>query len=1059
MAKSEHQLKDTFSFYFLSPLIFAIMLSLCINLLCVLFFIRRLPYDSDIKDIIKNRDEETTIPVLKRVKTMINKEVQEKIQSLDIITEYYKKLSSEDVLDFSSKEKMISFINEHSVNNVLLSNKEEYDKLTSRTDFSIFDYSTWFISPEQISITEQNNEELIKTLYILTNLNLVLRSFTELQSEESISPSFHMFDIFIPKHNLAFFYPFESSYDYYSIFTHNKDKEIYSKNCIDSSLSTPDYFYYQCESIYVESTQNSLKYNMPITIIPPYIHHNGQNYFTTCKTISINNNDIVICTNAQSKYMLWELNEINTMLSGYFFVMQAHSDIPLYFPGNKDNLYKNSVLRFEFDKNSKYYIDELIESKEIYKSFNNEGYHMKNEINIHYRKIPINVSIDKKETNLLNIIYLVGSNTYDENMKSFQKTLIPSLVFQFILFFILGFVLIYIVRYLIGNIALKIVNPFKMVNQTLQGLNKNKNVSYQYENTNEDNNEEEYNFAKENFSLIKKKKKKNTYVTEENLQFDEQPREVNSLLTQLISLKKLIKNTVINYDTQNILDLIFAREEFKKSKNDSGVLFCDSNIGNLSLKAKKYDKAIFHLVLSLTDTESSKLNNIESRFPKLLYAYRKYFSKLKKLSKILNKKNIFFSDFYSISSFHSLSCYKDTIDKYIESLSHGGQTLQDRKKLLIGKMEKIQFMIKYELQNTKDPKGKIIEIKNELITNKKEITDLIKTVELNDEYIKNIIELVRTNKKNILDSIDCPIYVLNQQFNYLIGKFYYTCGKMSQSLKYFFMAKSNSPYPLLDGKISKKSLRQILKIMSKLDNNNPLLFLHSTSLKEELSHMSNYKRQVAVLINTNEWYSSKELTQLVSQSKIAVMNIYDNIITSNDYFGLFLFVNSLHIEIALAKKEISNDDYIRELIEKCCDIDLIRSENEDDKKKLNLIKDSFSLQHCVNVLYEHMNKKNNDIVSIEKWIIIICDDIGVQEATNIYKDREKNSHEKIAFIRLNSRKNEGISNIRKKGIINFSHLEEIKKLMRITGKVNKDKLYQNERYEKFDQCVNAGNDI
>ena len=31
--------------------------------------------------------------------------------------------------------------------------------------------------------------------------------------------------------------------------------------------------------------------------------------------------------------------------------------------------------------------------------------------------------------------------------------------------------------------------------------------------------------------------------------------------------------------------------------------------------------------------------------------------------------------------------------------------------------------------------------------------------------------------------------------------------------------------------------------------------------------------------------------------------------------------------------------------------------------------------------------------------------------------------------------------------------------MRITGKVNKDKLYQNERYEKFDQCVNAGNDI
>ena len=279
------------------------------------------------------------------------------------------------------------------------------------------------------------------------------------------------------------------------------------------------------------------------------------------------------------------------------------------------------------------------------------------------------------------------------------------------------------------------------------------------------------------------------------------------MLTKLISLKKLIKNTVINYDTQNILDLIFAREEFKNSSNDSGVLFCDSNIGNLSLKAEKYDKAIYHLSLSLSENENNKHNHVETRFQKILFAYRKYFSKLKKISKVFSQNNIIFSDFYSISEFHSLKSYKDTIEKYLEFLATSGASMQEKKNLLLAKLEKIRFFIKFEIQ--KDPsKQKIEEIKNEILQNKNSINELIKTIELNDEYIKNIIELVRTNKKKIIESIDCPIYILNQHLNYLIGKFYVKCGKQSKALNYFFLSKINSPYPLIDAKTAKKSINK-----------------------------------------------------------------------------------------------------------------------------------------------------------------------------------------------------------------------------------------------------------
>ena len=79
MSNTEHHLKDKFALYFLFPFLLAIILSLAINLLYILNYINRLPYDNDIIKMVKIRDEETTVPIITKAKSLYQ----------DIVCNYY----------------------------------------------------------------------------------------------------------------------------------------------------------------------------------------------------------------------------------------------------------------------------------------------------------------------------------------------------------------------------------------------------------------------------------------------------------------------------------------------------------------------------------------------------------------------------------------------------------------------------------------------------------------------------------------------------------------------------------------------------------------------------------------------------------------------------------------------------------------------------------------------------------------------------------------------------------------------------------------------------------
>jgi 4-diphosphocytidyl-2C-methyl-D-erythritol kinase len=61
-----------------------------------------------------------------------------------------------------------------------------------------------------------------------------------------------------------------------------------------------------------------------------------------------------------------------------------------------------------------------------------------------------------------------------------------------------------------------------------------------------------------------------------------------------------------NQEVENIIGYTNSEYTFSNFKNISGSRMCQSNIGNLISRLAKYDKAIYHLALSLQNVDSKK---------------------------------------------------------------------------------------------------------------------------------------------------------------------------------------------------------------------------------------------------------------------------------------------------------------------------------------------------------------------------------------------------------------------------------------------------------------------
>ena len=400
-----------------------------------------------------------------------------------------------------------------------------------------------------------------------------------------------------------------------------------------------------------------------------------------------------------------------------------------------------------------------------------------------------------EKEHVFSIIHIYQEQLFLKEINQYNSSLVIKIILEVIIFIIFGLSLLYLIYSTFNIFAKYIVIPIKNVNYMLLGINiggkerlkyleflKNKQeenidklendflieskkeINKKTENHFDDaesSNQLDIKFTEKNnilkFSDFDKQfDEESDYIEKENkfYDFDEElllyrPIEIDSLVTSLLNLKNALVLTSEDRQVNQIIDYSYSENIFKNLKNKEGSIICQSNIGNLESQILQYDKAIYHLVISLQETKlerflkrnlsdefdegdillklisnlfnektkeknnkliEKQINNsreefsqktigilINTRYCRLIYVYFKFFKNMKKINKLSEKA---ISEQFINTSFHTISYFHKIIIKYIY-LSY---VKNDLVKIGESILDYIEFLIKFKFKISSDEK-------------------------------------------------------------------------------------------------------------------------------------------------------------------------------------------------------------------------------------------------------------------------------------------------------------------------------------------------------------------
>ena len=96
--------------------------------------------------------------------------------------------------------------------------------------------------------------------------------------------------------------------------------------------------------------------------------------------------------------------------------------------------------------------------------------------------------------------------------------------------------------------------------------------------------------------------------------FDEEllkyrPIEIDNLVKILTDLKSALAFTSRDRQLEQLIYYSKSEDIFRNFKNKEGAIICESNLGNLQSQLLKFDKAIYHLAISLQDNRLKRFLN------------------------------------------------------------------------------------------------------------------------------------------------------------------------------------------------------------------------------------------------------------------------------------------------------------------------------------------------------------------------------------------------------------------------------------------------------------------
>ena len=326
--------------------------------------------------------------------------------------------------------------------------------------------------------------------------------------------------------------------------------------------------------------------------------------------------------------------------------------------------------------------------------------------------------------------------------------------------------------------------------------------------------------------------------------------EINNQFNLLLDLKKIIlfmRGPLVHSKDTNIIKFISCDKIFKIINNRLGENICLSNVGNLENLNKRFDKSIIFLTKSLeifkfnefivykdilsvvdnyfekeeknkikaideTGTKISTLNmrktivkdlsfkidsikndigsnisNIEFiRFMKLFYAFKMYFSNVKKIEKILNKtlhmtksnnneeQNIkksytyiyiksilfYFNDYFISNSIHVHKKYKTSIFVCLQRLIESKDITRKKEKILYCYTELFSYYISYLKIKLKRTINELNENNNDDLFGKKDYDKLSQLksnkVSSNEKTFKKVVDIA-TNLKEYIKKMNLKL--------------------------------------------------------------------------------------------------------------------------------------------------------------------------------------------------------------------------------------------------------------------------------------------------------------
>ena len=274
-----------------------------------------------------------------------------------------------------------------------------------------------------------------------------------------------------------------------------------------------------------------------------------------------------------------------------------------------------------------------------------------------------------KREHVFSLIYVFNNQLFLDKFEDNSFSNIMMIILEIVIFIVFGLGLLYLINLSFDTLVKYIVIPIKNVNYMLRGINiggknrlkylefleqkhdeileklenvclqeiKNNNIKYKKKLNGTNKNKKEDDFIDKD-KLIDEESKETIYSKNQGknnifdinqiydeesnylekeyrfYDYDEQllqyrPLEIEYLVKSLMDLKEAMIFTSQDREVKNIINYFYSEHVFRNFQNKEGAIICQSNIGNLQSQLLKYDKAIYHLSLSLQDSQLKKFLN------------------------------------------------------------------------------------------------------------------------------------------------------------------------------------------------------------------------------------------------------------------------------------------------------------------------------------------------------------------------------------------------------------------------------------------------------------------